>query len=499
MRRDPASVALLCSKGAAELGLGRWRQAQRTYARSLQLDRTSVEAVVGLGNCFFTKAVRTPQVPEHLLRLGVAIVPKFSARAPQRRMAARPGEIPALAPTWATPDAQPQPPLAAPAAPRAGSAKPASHRAGGALRARHSPHLGAATAAGAGADEPAESARAERRVSDAPGSARGPGQGEGRDEGPAPSDGIVRDELGDDDGGSASSDGSWDSEPAGIAGAAPELLDQANRKALLRAAAACYQRALLMRPTSVAARLNLAHTLLEQGRSGAAARQFTIILQLRPRHAAATEGRAWLRLQRGDVQGALADATHVVNQAVGGAPALAHRVGQCLANRGVIREAARDRQGAMSDYEEALRRQPNCSPAAFNLGTALLRHKRLAEAVQKLTLAIEHDPGLWAAKVNRGVAQACLGRLEEALADLDAAIDLHPHCGAAHFNRALVLRRLQRLPEVEHSLTQAAALLPVDPQVYMQRARALERSWRMADAMNDYATALMLDPSLDLR
>jgi tetratricopeptide (TPR) repeat protein len=117
-------------------------------------------------------------------------------------------------------------------------------------------------------------------------------------------------------------------------------------------------------------------------------------------------------------------------------------------NRGIVRLRRGDADGAMRDFDEALRRDPGEAEAYLNRGSALLRRERTDEAVAMYSQALEHNtrrPAL--AHYGRAMAYELLGNARAAYSDYRRASELDPDWGAPRED-------LQRFRVVPASQTQ---------------------------------------------
>lgn len=108
-------------------------------------------------------------------------------------------------------------------------------------------------------------------------------------------------------------------------------------------------------------------------------------------------------------------------------------------------------QGRPDLAEPLLRRvlalQPGHAVAHSNLGFALSRMNRDAEAVEHYDIALAADPAFVDALVNRGVALNKLKRYDEAIASQRRALELRPDHAGALSNLGMVLANLNRHAE----------------------------------------------------
>lgn len=93
-------------------------------------------------------------------------------------------------------------------------------------------------------------------------------------------------------------------------------------------------------------------------------------------------------------------------------------------------------------YQRAVELYPEFVVAWYNLGIALGRLERHAEAVEALTRAITLKPDFAAAYAARGDVQASEKDFQSAVRDYSMAIELYPDYAQAYFKRALAWMEL---------------------------------------------------------
>ncbi|MGW5352125.1 tetratricopeptide repeat protein [Streptomyces sp. NPDC004031] len=164
----------------------------------------------------------------------------------------------------------------------------------------------------------------------------------------------------------------------------------------------------------------------ETSDAGLAARALTVILERggtehggldRERRAAVHAVRAWARRQAGRPHEALADYDRAEQLGLRGF--LLH------AGRGDTRWTVGDPAGAVPDYTAALAAEPGHPRAAYvrtQLGGALMRTGRPAEALVELDAAVGADPAAVLAREYRAMVLLTLGRPADALADAEACL-----------------------------------------------------------------------------
>lgn len=86
---------------------------------------------------------------------------------------------------------------------------------------------------------------------------------------------------------------------------------------------------------------------------------------------------------------------------------------------------------AISEYQEALERDPGHADARMNLATALARLGQLDLAARELARVVEDDPENAAARANLGLVLLDLGRVQDAASQLREALRLNPSLAPA--------------------------------------------------------------------
>jgi tetratricopeptide (TPR) repeat protein len=118
---------------------------------------------------------------------------------------------------------------------------------------------------------------------------------------------------------------------------------------------------------------------------------------------------------------------------------------QLHTNRGVERRRQRDIDGAIADYTDAIRLNPN-EPFAFNNRANIKRDKGdIDGAIADYTEALRVDPGYTAGYVNRGLVHERKGDLEKARADYKEALARPPKYGNGRGGQEMARRRLAAL------------------------------------------------------
>lgn len=134
-----------------------------------------------------------------------------------------------------------------------------------------------------------------------------------------------------------------------------------------------------------------------------------------------------------------------------------------LLNRGADKFDTGDIEGAIADFTEAIRLEPNYSLAYYNRGRAYSELDQKQEAIDDYTKALEVNQrwgnlGPAAAFVNRGNARDDLGDDEGALRDYADALRINPNYGLAYENRGITYARRREFRLARQDWLKAANL-----------------------------------------
>lgn len=161
---------------------------------------------------------------------------------------------------------------------------------------------------------------------------------------------------------------------------------------------------------------------------------------------------------------------------------------------------ALSRAGRAAEAETAFRRavalQPNHAFARFQLGTIHLGRRQWAEAAHELQLALAADPRYHAARVNLGQALTQLGRPDEAIAQYRAVLAAEPGAQDARTNLAALLVAQGRTAEGEVLLREAVAAAPDLAEARYHLGLVLEKTAGAAAAEAELREAVRLKPQL---
>jgi len=170
--------------------------------------------------------------------------------------------------------------------------------------------------------------------------------------------------------------------------------------------------------------------------------------------------------------------------------ALAHNnMGNALDKLGRYAEAA-------AAYQTALRLKPDDARTHTNYGNVLAKVGRLPEAVAAHRKSISLDASSAQARNNLGSALAQLDRFPEAIREFQAALALDPGYPQARRNLAFALLKSERYPEAAAALEAVVRLDPGSAEAHFNYGFALARiPGRLPDAVAEYREALRINPA----
>jgi tetratricopeptide (TPR) repeat protein len=131
---------------------------------------------------------------------------------------------------------------------------------------------------------------------------------------------------------------------------------------------------------------------------------------------------------------------------------------QAYIERGNVKTEVGDLPGAVADYTTAIDLNPKSVAAHYNRGTVLSKSGRHQLAIADYNTAIRLDPQYAQAYMNRGNELDDLGDSAGAIASYDRAIQLRPDYALAYLNRGIAYGRSGRRPQATRDLQLAAKL-----------------------------------------
>jgi tetratricopeptide (TPR) repeat protein len=213
-------------------------------------------------------------------------------------------------------------------------------------------------------------------------------------------------------------------------------------------------------------------------------RFYTEAIRLKPDYADAYNNRGLVRIDKGDVEGALGDYTEAIR--------LKPDYALAYNNRGGARGDKGDMEGALGDFEEAIRLKPDYALAYNNRGTVHKTKGDVEGALRDYEEAIRLEPDFALAYNNRGTARKAKGDVEGALRDYEEAIRLKPDYALAYIGRGTARQAKGDVEGALRDCDEAILLKPDYPLVYYNRAVLKGDRSEYRDAITDFQKYLDL-------
>jgi protein O-mannosyl-transferase len=147
-------------------------------------------------------------------------------------------------------------------------------------------------------------------------------------------------------------------------------------------------------------------------------------------------------------------------------------------------------------WADTVAKRPENARAENNLGNALLKLGRTAEAAPYFDAALRFSPRYADAHNNRGVTLLRLGRPADALAEFRIAIEIKPKYADAFYNLGEAHLQLAQPGEAIKALATALALDPDNPKAHNNLGIAYLDVGRIKDSLREERRALELDPRM---
>ncbi|MGI6525718.1 MAG: tetratricopeptide repeat protein [Bdellovibrionota bacterium] len=212
-----------------------------------------------------------------------------------------------------------------------------------------------------------------------------------------------------------------------------------------------FQRALRIAPDLYRARYYLGLVLRKEGKNAEALEELSAAIDLKPKLDSAWQERALVKLDLGDIDGAIEDSKKALS----------------------LKE---DLQNYLA------------------LGTVYTKAQNLEEAEQVLRKAVQFDPKNAAAQARLGDCLSEQGRLEEAQDAFKESVKANPKNGLAFAKLARVTEKLGDYKEALTLYTRASFLDPQNAGYRCSAARVAEKDGDVAGAIISYQEAVKLDP-----
>lgn len=188
------------------------------------------------------------------------------------------------------------------------------------------------------------------------------------------------------------------------------------------------QKALELDPENGLALHNLALLKKSDGDAEASEKLLTDAITRNERLPDPRAQRAFQRLEKNDLKGALEDYDEVVR--------LEPLVAENFVNRGIVKEKMHDLAGAATDFSKAIELDSKNPKAWLGHGNIQSKLARWKEAIADYSAALHLSPNYSLALYNRGIARTNAGLYKEACEDLTAAAKMGVKVEAAITKKA---------------------------------------------------------------
>ena len=165
-----------------------------------------------------------------------------------------------------------------------------------------------------------------------------------------------------------------------------------------------------------------------------------------------------------------------------------------LNNRGNAKNSMGDYEGAIADYGQALKINPQLADTYINRGIAKNRMGGHEGAIADYDRALEINPQLAEAYISRGVAKDGMGNYEDAIADYNRALEINPQDAAVYHNRGSTKSNMGDHKSAIADYDRALEINPQLAEAYYNRGNAKNHMGNHEDAIADYDRALKIDP-----
>jgi tetratricopeptide (TPR) repeat protein len=209
-------------------------------------------------------------------------------------------------------------------------------------------------------------------------------------------------------------------------------------------------------------------------------------------------GRALVELHCLNLQGALDlvnEAVAMTDEHLSDEEQLLHR-SVLTHNRAQVLAAMGDHAGALQDYDEVIRRDPNYGEYYFDRATVRRNAGLVAEALEDYAAAIRLTPPFHEAHYNRADLLRELGDDEGALRDLDYALELEPDHVDSLLNRADLFLAAGAVDQARADIDHGLSLDPENARLLSALGGVLAESGETDQAWASYTAALTADPAL---
>ena len=163
-------------------------------------------------------------------------------------------------------------------------------------------------------------------------------------------------------------------------------------------------------------------------------------------------------------------------------------------NRGNMKYSSGEIKGAISDFNIAIRNNPQYAMAYYNRGLVKYALGDKRGAISDADIAIGINSQYTEAYVYRGVAKYDLGDKKGAISDCDRAIAINSQSAMAYMNRGVIKYDLEDKKGAISDLDRAIAINPQSTEAYTNRGLVKNDLGDNKGATSDCAHAIEIDP-----
>jgi len=145
-------------------------------------------------------------------------------------------------------------------------------------------------------------------------------------------------------------------------------------------------------------------------------------------------------------------------------------------------------------WSDVVAQRPHNTRALSNLGTVLVAHGRVDEALTRYNEAVQLDPGNSDAQFNLGLTLAGRNDLDGALVHLNEAARLVPHSALAQCDLGIVLTQKGDLADASRHLTESLRFDPRNSVAHNAMGIVLARQGNPTEAEKEFGKAVQLQP-----
>lgn len=158
-------------------------------------------------------------------------------------------------------------------------------------------------------------------------------------------------------------------------------------------------------------------------------------------------------------------------------------------NKGLVHERLGQKAEALVAFSQAIKYFPDDTKNYLSRGTLSVQKNDFENALEDFTKIIELQPGSGEGYYARAEVLGKSGKLQEALADINKAIKLSPDNAQAYNNRGIIFSMGGRYEEAVNDFTKSLQLNPDNIGAYTNRSLAYKGMGKYAAALQDMLSA----------